>query len=1033
MRDSNARPHAETVPLTQALQHNVKSNVAAEALVPGDVLGKNYFAPAIYYCDREPFELDLDEAALLGFELIGVPHLSEAMLEALSHLATKKHLCVVSDFDVLTAKDFDGPAGDHPAWSTSLPEGERLTSLSELDPAVDYWNESIARMQAHSVNAFRCLNIEAVPPTVWRRLIGAAKQRDPHAAFYAWTVGVAPDAVSELSSCGFDCGFSSSCWWDFKSAWLEDERLRLQAFAPSIALVTPPNSAWPSEPSFRRRALDVAAFYATGWLMPAGFQRCREEDLSAHVIHLNRLRREQSALTSALSASVVSSEGSEVAVLSRCERLALIANPSIVRGVFFQGADIAGRLGSLLTIEDAAPLPPMFELPVAGSMILSVSFQAQITSERFHPPDCEAPRIAIEVITPQVDNGEFPVRRVVGERVSVEADLIADGHDKIAAELIWRPLDEDIWQRAPMRLVENDRWRGSFAVDRVGRYVYAVFSWKDVYATFVDELIKKIDAGRSVGLEVREGVLIVREAAVTGADAEKAALHSIVKALDSADDDTKRVLLLSAEVIQTMRRADPRKFAVRSHDIMVDSEPQIATFASWYEIFPRSQSGDGVRHGTFRDVIVQLPRIAGMGFNVLYFPPIHPIGRVNRKGRNNSLTPSEDDPGSPYAIGSVDGGHDALHPELGTLDDFRSLVKEASKHGLSIALDFAIQCAPDHPWLSQHKEWFDWRPDGSLRYAENPPKKYEDIVNVDFYADGAKPSLWLALRDIVQFWVDQGVRLFRVDNPHTKPFPFWAWMINDIRSRHPDVLFLAEAFTRPKVMYRLAKIGFSQSYTYFTWRNTKAELMAYLTELNDTAARDFFRPHFFVNTPDINPIFLQNSGRAGFLIRAALAATLSGLWGVYNGFELCEATPVAVGKEEYLDSEKYQIRAWDYDRPGNIIAEISKLNAIRRRNAALQSHLGIRFHTAFDDQVLLFSKSAPDGNVVLAAICLDPFNTHQFQIELPLWLFDLPDDADLAATDLMRDFDFTWRGKIQDVTLHPASPFCIWRIRPEGD
>jgi starch synthase (maltosyl-transferring) len=374
-----------------------------------------------------------------------------------------------------------------------------------------------------------------------------------------------------------------------------------------------------------------------------------------------------------------------------------------------------------------------------------------------------------------------------------------------------------------------------------------------------------------------------------------------------------------------------------------------------------------------------------------------------------------------------------LHPELGTLDDFRSLVKEASKHGLSIALDFAIQCAPDHPWLSQHKEWFDWRPDGSLRYAENPPKKYEDIVNVDFYADGAKPSLWLALRDIVQFWVDQGVRLFRVDNPHTKPFPFWAWMINDIRSRHPDVLFLAEAFTRPKVMYRLAKIGFSQSYTYFTWRNTKAELMAYLTELNDTAARDFFRPHFFVNTPDINPIFLQNSGRAGFLIRAALAATLSGLWGVYNGFELCEATPVAVGKEEYLDSEKYQIRAWDYDRPGNIIAEISKLNAIRRRNAALQSHLGIRFHTAFDDQVLLFSKSAPDGNVVLAAICLDPFNTHQFQIELPLWLFDLPDDADLAATDLMRDFDFTWRGKIQDVTLHPASPFCIWRIRPEGD
>ena len=299
---------------------------------------------------------------------------------------------------------------------------------------------------------------------------------------------------------------------------------------------------------------------------------------------------------------------------------------------------------------------------------------------------------------------------------------------------------------------------------------------------------------------------------------------------------------------------------------------------------------------------------------MLYFPPIHPIGRRNRKGRNNTLTPAIDDPGSPYAIGSTEGGHDAVHPELGTIQDFDALREAAASHGIELALDFAVQCAPDHPWLKEHKEWFDWRPDGSIRYAENPPKKYEDIVNVDFYAEGAKPSLWLALRDIVQFWVDHGVRLFRVDNPHTKPFPFWEWLIADIRSRHPDVLFLAEAFTRPKIMYRLAKIGFSQSYTYFTWRNTKAEIIEYLTELNETEVRDYFRPHFFVNTPDINPFFLQNARRSAFLIRAALAATLSGLWGVYNGFELCEATPFAPGKEEYLDSEKYQLRAWDHNR-----------------------------------------------------------------------------------------------------------------------
>jgi len=396
-------------------------------------------------------------------------------------------------------------------------------------------------------------------------------------------------------------------------------------------------------------------------------------------------------------------------------------------------------------------------------------------------------------------------------------------------------------------------------------------------------------------------------------------------------------------------------------------------------VFPRSLSDDPNRHGTFADVERHLPRIAGMGFDVLYFPPISPIGTTNRKGRNNTLTPAPDDPGSPYAVGSAEGGHDAIHPQLGSLADFQHLRAAAAAHGLELAIDFAIQCAPDHPWLKQHPGWFAWRPDGTIKYAENPPKKYEDIVNVDFYARDAVPGLWVALCDVVLFWAAQGVRLFRVDNPHTKPFPFWQWMIGEVRTRYPDAVFLAEAFTRPKVMYRLAKVGFSQSYTYFTWRNTKAELIAYLTELDQGGVGDFFRPHFFVNTPDINPVFLQTSGRAGFVIRAALAATLSGLWGVYNGFELCEAAAIP-GREEYADSEKYQLRAWDWDRPGNIISEITALNRIRRANPALQTHRGVTFLPCSNDMILFYEKATPDrSNVVRVAVSLDPFNPQEAQ------------------------------------------------------
>ncbi|MFV8605039.1 maltotransferase domain-containing protein [Ralstonia pseudosolanacearum] len=662
-----------------------------------------------------------------------------------------------------------------------------------------------------------------------------------------------------------------------------------------------------------------------------------------------------------------------------------------------------------------------------------------------------APRIAIEHVAPAVDDGRFAVKRLVGDDIVVEADVLMDGHDQLAVELQWRADDDDAWQRVPMVPLGNDRWRGAFRPERLGRHAYAVAAWRDAFGTFRAELETKHAAGVEVAVELEEGAQLVAHAADHAPkDAPVGALHQLADLLRAtAPDPAHRLkLLLDSATAHVMAQASHfRPFHVRSAPYPLDVERSGAAFASWYELFPRSASGDAQRHGTFRDVARRLGAIRAMGFDVLYFPPIHPIGRTHRKGRNNSLRAEPDDPGSPYAIGATEGGHDAIHPQLGTLDDFRRLRDAARGQGLELALDFAIQCSPDHPWLRAHPGWFAWRPDGSVRYAENPPKKYEDIVNVDFYAASAKPALWLALRDVVMFWADEGVRLFRVDNPHTKPLPFWEWMIGEVRARYPDAIFLSEAFTRPKVMYRLAKVGFSQSYTYFTWRHGKQEFIDYLTELTRTPVREYFRPHFFVNTPDINPVFLQTSGRPGFLIRAALAATLSGLWGVYNGFELCEGQALP-GKEEYLDAEKYQLRAWDHDRPGNIVAEIALLNRIRRANPALHSHLGVQFQPASGEGILYFSKSTPaplpthpaepadaaperfGDNTLLVAISLDPHHPQEADIELPLWQWGLPDHGALMAENLVDGARFVWRGKRQHVRLAPEQPFAIWRVRP---
>jgi len=999
----------------------------------------------------------------LDYEILDSSSGGGDALEALSqatHSARESGVTLMLDLDISRLAtgsplleafpDWFAHSGENVAGPAAADQGATFRFLAENDAMVDWWDQRIAAFQAAGIAGFRCLGAADILPSIWSRLIAAAHARVAGTIFMAWTLGSPAAMVSGLADAGFDYGFSSSCWWDFKSAWLDEDAARIARIGPAIALTNPLDQPFAGNAAARRRALTFAATYSAGWLMPMGFQLGHDQDsdsmdLTEEVLALNRFRRENTILCSRGSAMLVSSAGSEIALLRRgphgqgakTQSIAIAVNGSDEEIASLDTNTLMSRLSGgnveVLHIDGTGTPLPRSKLDfLPGEVTMLNMTEAAPINYASLPLGAGAPRIAIEAITPKVDDGQFPVRRTLGDTLRVTADIITDGHDQLAAELLWRAVDETEFLSTRMALINNDQWGGEFLLQRLGRYVYAVTAWKDVYASFVDEVTKKHSAGVPTRLEIEQGLALIKSTAAVKGSKYGKPLKALLKQLESAAEDTKRAVLLSDETVALMRAADPRKFLVRSAEVIVDAERSAAGFASWFEIFPRSQSGDPARHGNFADVITRLPYIAGMGFDVLYFPPIHPIGRTNRKGRNNTLTPAPDDPGSPYAIGATEGGHDAIHPELGTLAEFHRLRDAAAAYGMELALDFAIQCAPDHPWLKEHPEWFDWRPDGSLRYAENPPKKYEDIVNVDFYAEGAMPSLWVALRDVVQFWVDQGVKLFRVDNPHTKPLPFWQWMIGDIRSRHPDVVFLAEAFTRPKLMYRLAKIGFSQSYTYFTWRNTKLELQEYLTELATTAPKDFFRPHFFVNTPDINPAFLHHSGRAGFLIRAALAATLSGLWGVYNGFELCESAAIP-GKEEYVNSEKYEIKAWDYDRPGNIVREITQLNGIRRSNTALQTHLGVEFLNAVNDQVLYFLKKAPDGNTILVAISLDPFNAQSAEIEIPLWRFGLPDHASLAAEDLMRDHKFTWHGKMQNVWLNPYElPFCIWRIQPSN-
>ena len=571
----------------------------------------------------------------------------------------------------------------------------------------------------------------------------------------------------------------------------------------------------------------------------------------------------------------------------------------------------------------------------------------------------------IEDVYPSVDAGRFPVKRLAGEIIDVWADIFRSGHDVIAAQLIWRRDEDRDWQKSPMTLHDNDRWSGSFTPDRPGRYVYAIEAWTDEFATWKHGFELKQKAGQDVSLDALEGAALLTRAQFGSKESTAVIVRQCEDYLQNGDPAS----LLAPELVAAMREGRERNDLTRSqlYPLTIDRDRAVA--GAWYEMVPRSQSTIPGRHGTFRDCITRLPDIAAMGFDVLYFTPIHPIGRINRKGRNNALTAAEGDPGSPYAIGAREGGHDAIHPDLGTLDDFRDLVAACKTHGLEIALDIAVQCAPDHPWLTQHPGWFKRRPDGSMRYAENPPKKYEDIVNPDFGCEDAG-SLWNALRDVILFWVDQGVRIFRVDNPHTKPFNFWEWLIREVQSKDPGVIFLAEAFTRPKVMKGLAKLGFSQSYTYFTWRTQKWEIESYLNELTGYPERDYYRPNFFVNTPDILPYHLQSGEPWMFKSRVALAAALSSNYGIYNGFELLEHDAIP-GREEYINSEKYEIKTRDWNAPGNIKPYITALNQARRANPALLQTRNLKFLPVDGGQIVAFTKQSTDGqNTVVGAIAL---------------------------------------------------------------
>jgi starch synthase (maltosyl-transferring) len=995
----------------------------------------------------------LPRIAQMGFNwvLVGDPQQAplaedEALLKAFTEAARRQNLRVMTDL----------VAGAGPP---SPAQGMRIT-----DPE-DYVHRCLGR----GIEGFICRYAAYVPGETWAGLIAEAR-RLGETCFIADVLGSGPAGAAVLRGAGFDYVLNSTAWWDFRGDWLLDEQRQFSLVAPTLSFPEARETerlaahATPEllEAWIKFRLL-FAAVFSGGWMMPLGCEygfRHRldplrttpadwEEgriDLSAFVAALNALRARCPALDIEMPIRRLSApDGDHVAlfrlaaghVLAAERGYVLLLNPDRWRTVTVAGESLYGDTGGLLgDFSDITPDRAPKNLAPGQAVILEplelriFEGRRDLAVGRPRPrpvPALQGNRVVIENLSPEVSGGRHPAKAILGDLLEVEADVFTDGHGHVAAAVKYKADGASDWQEAPMALVENDRWRARIPLARLGRWRFTIEAWPDEFESWRSDVAKKLAAGQAIDLDLREGLALLRRILKPGAPADR--VGKILAAAEAAAESDERArLLLSEELRSLMPEAADRRGLLRyPAELPVLVERLAARFSAWYELFPRSEPPPGKASAGFADVIGRLPYVRDLGFDVLYFPPIHPIGRTNRKGRNNSLTPGPADPGSPYAIGSAEGGHTAIEPGLGTLEDFRRLVAAAEAAGLEIALDFAIQCSPDHPWLREHPGWFDWRADGSLRYAENPPKKYEDIVNVDF--DKGYPDLWLALRDVVLFWVGEGVRIFRVDNPHTKPVIFWEWMIAEIHDRHPDVVFLSEAFTRPKMMRKLAKVGFSQSYTYFTWRDTKQELTEYFTELCRGPSRDYFRPNLFTNTPDINPRRLQTGGRGAFMQRAALAATLSSAFGIYSGFELCESAPLP-GREEYLDSEKYEIRRRDWDAPGNIRGYIAQLNRIRRDNPALHDFRNLIFYNVFDDQILLYGRMTPSlDNFLLVAVNLDPHGTHGAPFEMPLWEFKLPDHEALQVEDLFTGARWQWRGKLQNLVLDPAvNPAAIWRL-----
>jgi starch synthase (maltosyl-transferring) len=637
-------------------------------------------------------------------------------------------------------------------------------------------------------------------------------------------------------------------------------------------------------------------------------------------------------------------------------------------------------------------------------------------------------RIVIDDVHPRTTTGAFPAKAAAGEVVPVEANIFKDGHDILAAR-VRACAPSGAMAEWPLIHTGNDRWEGTIQLDEVGLHELVVEAWVDRFATWRHDVQAKAGAGQDLTTELQEGVLLfdallphvpeLRRPLVAEAAASLARESCTVDVrLNAGLDDAVAAALTGVAIPADVTAADPMP-------LWVDRERGL--FSAWYELFPRSEGG-------FNGATKRLRAVAEMGFDVVYLPPIHPIGRSFRKGKNNTLNPGPDDVGSPWAIGAEEGGHTAIHPDLGTLDDFHGFVEEARALGMEVALDYALQCSPDHPWVSEHPEWFHHRPDGTIKYAENPPKKYQDIYPINFWPakDKDRKALWQACKAIIDYWIDQGVRIFRVDNPHTKPVVFWAWMLRAIQEEHPDVLFLSEAFTRPKVMAKLAEVGFTQSYTYFTWRDTKQELTEYGIEVTSGPTAEFMRPNFWPNTPDILAGPLRNGPPAAFRMRAVLAATLVPSWGVYNGFELCENEPASETNEEYLHSEKYELKERDWDRPDSLAPLLTRLNEIRRAHPAFQRLRGLQFHQSNTDQILAYSRVSADGSdIMLCVVNLDPHQWHEDTLGLDLGALGLPWDEPFEAHDELTGQTFVWQGATPYVRLDPAeTPAHLLHLRP---